>query len=111
MRLIARAVTEQSGPKGIFAIVKQLTKTTAILDVGEADIPVLPLDEREIFTVDVELEKNHPFEARRLTCRATVSALTVRGDGQAEVYVAIREMKLQPAQTDIFHPAEGAWEA
>lgn len=81
------------------------------MDIGEADIPELPLDEREIFTVNVELEKNHPFEARRLSCRATVSALTVHGDGHAEVYVAIREMKLQPARTDASDPAEGAWEA
>lgn len=95
MRLKSRAVTQKSGPEGVNVIVKQLSKTSAVLEISEVDRAALPLDERETFTVDVQLEKSHPFESRFIHCLATVSAITMRNNGDAEVYVAIQEMSLR----------------
>jgi len=97
VRLRSKAVTRKSGPEGVNVIVKHLSKTIAVFDISETDMPALPLDERETFTVDVELEKNHPFESRLIHCLATVSAVTVRNNGDAEVYVAIQEISFLTA--------------
>ena len=73
----------------------KLEKTQALLVMPAEDQAVLPQNEREPFTLDVELPGIHPFGRRCIHCQATLSYIQNRGR-HVEVGIAISKMRFIP---------------
>ena len=95
VRLKARLFTAGSGPYGIEVVTTKLERTEALLVMPTQDVAALPPDAREVFTLDVELPRRHPFGARCIHCRATLSSISIAEDGM-EVAIAIHRMQFTP---------------
>jgi hypothetical protein len=93
---MSRLITANSGMYGIEVLTIKLEKTQALLVMPAEDQAVLPQNEREPFTLDVELPGIHPFGRRCIHCQATLSCISKTEDGMLEVGIAISKMRFIP---------------
>jgi hypothetical protein len=95
VRLRATVFNTISATEGVGVIIKQLSKSEAVLDMPQTSVHGLS-GNGEAFAMNVELPANNQFDKRCLRCLATLSSITLGAADVAEVRAAIHEMSFQP---------------
>jgi hypothetical protein len=103
--LKSRLITAGSGPFGIEVLTTKLERNRAFLAVSAEYLGVFPENARDLFTLDVELPRVHPFRRRCIHCQATLSTISEAQYGTAEVVIAIHKMRFIPVPHSGLHIA------